>query len=143
MPAPTDNPTNEEATAAQVETNRRIFLSAAIFIRRLHALWNNHLLQGVLNVDMPTSSFAFVINALLTFTEIKSQRDPQFPFQTHPQVVMLSVTSLLVYGFASVAQHFISATRLCPDSVYAIIARLGQMACLCILVGSLASWFYF
>ncbi|CAI9291347.1 unnamed protein product [Lactuca saligna] len=64
----------------------------------------------------------FIIIGLATFAEMKSQGS-EFPFKTHPRSMNVAVTSLLFYGLASAAQHFISAcTRLGPASVSAIVA---------------------
>ncbi|MFS7927721.1 hypothetical protein Hanom_Chr04g00312411 [Helianthus anomalus] len=138
-----DNPIEEQTIIAQhVETNHNLFLTFAFFLRRICQRFITYYQQGAFDEDMPPPSFTFVITSLLTLTEIKSQGDPQFPFQTHAQVVMLSVTCVLMYGFSSAAQHLINATHLGPDSVIAITACLGRIASLCILVGSLASLFY-
>ncbi|CAI9260347.1 unnamed protein product [Lactuca saligna] len=83
----------------------------------------------------------FIITGLYAFAEIKSQ-GADFPFQTHPLSTEVAIASLLLYGLASAADHFISVvTPLGPASVYAIVARLGRLSCLCILMISLASFF--
>ncbi|KAL8263741.1 hypothetical protein R6Q59_021871 [Mikania micrantha] len=98
---------------------------------------------GEEGVVMPHSTLGFIISTLLAFVQIKSQGLPGFPFQTHPQLIMFSVTSLLIYGLASVAELVISAAGVDRSSVYAITAHLGKIGSLCILVASLASLFYF
>ncbi|KAL8210133.1 hypothetical protein R6Q57_006865 [Mikania cordata] len=93
-------------------------------------------------VIMPHSTLSFIINGLLALVEIKTQCLPGFPFQTHPHIIMLSVTSLMVYGLASVAELIVLAVGLDHISVYAIIACLGKIVSLCTLVASLVSLFY-
>ena len=81
-----------------------------------------------------------IITGLCSLVEIKSQGG-DFPFQTHPRSINVALASLLVYGFTSALEHFVSATGLAPISVYAIIARLGRIGCLFIMIASLASLF--
>ncbi|KAL8228605.1 hypothetical protein R6Q59_000002 [Mikania micrantha] len=94
------------------------------------------------SVIMPHSTLSFIINGLLALVEIKTQCLPGFPFQTHPHIIMLSVTSLMMFGLASVAELIVLAVGLDRTSVYAIIARLGKIGSLCALVASLVSLFY-
>ncbi|KAK1430526.1 hypothetical protein QVD17_13334 [Tagetes erecta] len=94
-------------------------------------------------VVMPPSTLTFLITVLLAFVEIKSQSLLGFPFQTHPQLVMFSVTTLLIYGLASSVELVVSSVGLDPTSVYVVISRLGRIGSLCVLVASLASLFYF
>ncbi|KAK1419045.1 hypothetical protein QVD17_28201 [Tagetes erecta] len=136
-----DNPTVDIEANVQphVETNHdhnhNIFLRAALFLCKLRN--NDDYLQGAFSADMPSSSFTFVITSLFAFTAIKSQGDTKFPFNTHPQAIWLSVTCVLLYGFASAGQYLVTSTaRLGPNSVYAIVACLGRMVSLCILVVS-------
>ncbi|CAH1453803.1 unnamed protein product [Lactuca virosa] len=109
----------------------------------LHRLWINYYLPtfGESAVIMPPSPLSFIITSLYAFADIKSQGS-EFPFNTHPRSINVAITSLLFYGLASGAEHFICVSRLGPTSVYAIIARLGRISCLCVLVASLASLFY-
>ncbi|KAK1418895.1 hypothetical protein QVD17_28045 [Tagetes erecta] len=67
------------------------------------------------------STVKFVIVTLLRFSIIKSQGENCWS-------VTIAVTSVLIYGFASAAQHLIS-----HNSVYVFIARLGRKLCLFIL----------
>lgn len=90
---------------------------------------------------MPPSTLTFIITILLGFAEIKSQGKSEFPFQKHPQIVMVSITSVVVYGLASLAEVVIAAAGFDHASVYAIIARLLRLASLCVLVTSLATLF--
>ncbi|KAK1430529.1 hypothetical protein QVD17_13338 [Tagetes erecta] len=91
----------------------------------------------------PSFTLTFIIHALLAFVEIKSQSLLGFPFQTHPRLIMFSVTSLLVYGFASAVEFVVSAAGFDPTSVYVLVSRLGRIGSLCALVVSLATLFYF
>ncbi|KAL8263743.1 hypothetical protein R6Q59_021873 [Mikania micrantha] len=93
-------------------------------------------------VVMPQSTVGFIITALLAFVDIKSQGNPEFPFITHPQAIMVSITSLIMYGLASGAELIVSGACNNPNVVYAIIARLGRIVYLCIMVVSLSSLFY-
>ncbi|MFS8015267.1 hypothetical protein Hanom_Chr15g01354401 [Helianthus anomalus] len=105
----------------------------------LRHLWGHYyrrVVFGGQGVVMPRSALSFIIIALLALAEIKSQ------FQTHPQAIMFSVNSLLMYGLACAVELVVSAAGLDPTSVYAIIAHLGKVGSLCILVASLASLFY-
>ncbi|KAK1419047.1 hypothetical protein QVD17_28203 [Tagetes erecta] len=97
---------------------------------------------GQEGVIMPHSALGFITNALLVLTDIKSQSVPGFPFDSHPVSIMLSVTSLLMYGLASVGEVGVSVAGLDHTSVYAVITHLGKIVSLCMLVGSLASLFY-
>ncbi|KAI3689727.1 hypothetical protein L2E82_47693 [Cichorium intybus] len=94
-------------------------------------IWCNH----------APSPLKFIIIGLAAFAEMKSQGS-EFPFKTHPRSMNVAVTSLLFYGLASAAEHFISATRLGPASVYAMVAHLGRIGSLFILVASVTSLFY-
>ncbi|MFS7927684.1 hypothetical protein Hanom_Chr04g00311991 [Helianthus anomalus] len=93
------------------ECVRHIFTVASTTIRGrliapLHQVWDQYYRRvafGEEGVFMPQSALSFVINTLLAFAAIKSQGVPGFPFKTHPQSIMVSVTSLLcwiyIYGF--------------------------------------------
>ncbi|MFS7927687.1 hypothetical protein Hanom_Chr04g00312021 [Helianthus anomalus] len=107
-------------------------------------IWANYYRQVPTRegVIMPHSALSFIVYALLAFVQIKSQGVPGFPFKTHPQPIMCSVTSLMMYGLASAAELVISAASFDHTSIYAIIAHLGKVASLCIMVVSLASLFY-
>ncbi|KAK1418892.1 hypothetical protein QVD17_28042 [Tagetes erecta] len=114
-------------------------------IESLKRVWTDYYPPGTLGDDcemMPGSAFNFVIIGLLSFTAIKSQGNTKFPFQTHPQIIMVAITSLIMYGLGTGAEHAICVACSGHDSVYSIIARMGRKGCLCILVGSLASLFY-
>lgn len=167
MISATRDPVHEEVIILDVEpaeTNFSTLLTAASLFQRFgdtfnveaiccglvapHGrIWNNHYLPGEFveeAVVMPPSTFTFIITVLLAFVEIKSQGNPEFPFQTHSHAIIVSVTSLLVYGLASAIEHVvIYGAGLDPTSDCAMIARLGRIGSLCILVGSLASLFYF
>ncbi|KAK1430531.1 hypothetical protein QVD17_13340 [Tagetes erecta] len=112
-------------------------------IRHAWACYYPRVAFGEQGVVMPHSTFGFIINALLAFVEIKSQGRPGFPFQTHSHVIMFSVTSLLMYGLASAVELVVFAVGVDRRSVYAVVAHLGKICCLCVLVVSLASLFYF
>ena len=109
----------------------------------VHRLWINYYPPtfGESTLIMPPCPLSFIITSLYAFADIKSQGS-EFPFHTHPRSINVAVTSLLFYGLASGAEHFICVSRLGPVSVYAMVARLGRITCLCILVVSLASLFY-
>ncbi|KAK1419046.1 hypothetical protein QVD17_28202 [Tagetes erecta] len=129
----------------------RIFIVAAMAIRSvlvtpIRHLWTLYYPQvavGEAGIVMPHSTINFMINALLALAEIKAQGVTGFPFQTHPRIIMFSVTSLLLYGLASALELVVySIMGLDPTSVYAVIAHLGKIASLFILVGSLVFLFY-
>ncbi|MFS7927682.1 hypothetical protein Hanom_Chr04g00311971 [Helianthus anomalus] len=134
------------------ECIRHIFTVASIalhgrLVAPLRHLWAHYYRQVVFGgegVAMPHSALAFIINALLALAEIKSQGLPGFPFQTHPLLIMFSVTCLLIYGLASAAELVVSSAAggLDPTSVYAVTAHLAKIGSLLILVASLASLFY-
>ncbi|KAI3689738.1 hypothetical protein L2E82_47705 [Cichorium intybus] len=158
MTSNTDNPVDkEEAVVVEIEppaevnhgTFRMRFAIAFLLkciryivnlLERLGRLWINCYPQ-IFGVIMLPSPLKFIVISLAAFAEMKSQ-GTEFPFQTHPGSMNVAVTSLLFYGLASAAEHFISATRLGPASVYAIVAHSGRMFSLCILVASIASLFY-
>ncbi|KAL8238752.1 hypothetical protein R6Q59_015319 [Mikania micrantha] len=111
----------------------------------LHQIWtrfNPQVAFGEARVIMPHSSLSFIINTLLALVAIKTQCLPGFPFQTHPHIVMLSVTCIMMYGLASVVELIVLAVGYDRASVYAIIAYLGKNGSLCTLVASLASLLY-
>ncbi|KAL8238756.1 hypothetical protein R6Q59_015323 [Mikania micrantha] len=97
---------------------------------------------GEVGVIMPHSSLSFIINTLLALVEIKTQCLPGFPFQTHPHIVMLSVTCLMMYVLAFVVELVVLAVGLDHAFVYVIIANLGKIGSLCTLVAALASLLY-
>ncbi|KAL8238755.1 hypothetical protein R6Q59_015322 [Mikania micrantha] len=97
---------------------------------------------GEAGVIMPHSSLTFIINTLLALVAIKTQCLSGFPFQTHPHIVILSITCIMMYGLASVVELIVLAVGLDRASVYAIIAHLGKIGSLCTLVASLASLLY-
>ncbi|KAI3689734.1 hypothetical protein L2E82_47701 [Cichorium intybus] len=146
MPSATDNPVvKEEVVVVELEPpaedNHGAFSFAITFLfncirhmERLSRVWVNYYprIFGEEEVIMFPSPLNFIVIGLYAFTEIKSQGS-DFPFKTHPRSTNVAVTSLLFYGLASIAKHFISATRLGPASVYAIIANLGRIGSLCIL----------
>lgn len=115
-----------------------IFTIAVLAIREYYP----RVAFGEAGVVMPYSTLNFIINALLAFIEIKAQDMPGFPFQTHPHAIMCSVTSLLMYGLATVAELVVSTAGLDRTSIYAIVVHLAKIGSLCILVASLASLFY-
>lgn len=94
-------------------------------------------------VALPPSTLSFIITALLALVDIKSQGNPEFPFQTHPRVIMLSVTCLVMYGLVSGAEFVVSVAGIHSTSIYAVIARLARIGYLCILVVTFSSLFYF
>ncbi|KAD4178295.1 hypothetical protein E3N88_26886 [Mikania micrantha] len=120
-----------------------IYSQAAAMLGGLWAHYYQRAAFGEEGVVMPHSTLGFIISTLLAIVQIKSQGLPGFPFQTHPQLIMFSVTNLLIYGLASVAEPVISAAGVDRSSVYAITAHLEKIGSLCILVASLASLFYF
>ncbi|MFS7927672.1 hypothetical protein Hanom_Chr04g00311871 [Helianthus anomalus] len=118
----------------QTQTKKwvRLYVRARLRSVRLQAY--RQVAFGGEGVAMPHSAMGFIINVLLALAEIKSQGAPGFPFRTHPQAIMVSVTGLLMYGLASAAE----LVGLDPTSVYAIAVYLGKLFSLCILVASLA-----
>lgn len=159
----TDIPVGEEVIFVEPEPPKANYITTAFWIHRLsqifnltairgglvdplHHLWINYyprLPFGEERVVMPRSALTFIITVLLAFVEIKSQGMSGFPFLSHPHTIMVSITSLLMYGLASAAELVVSAAGLDPTSVYAIIARSGRIICLCMLVASLTCLFYF
>ncbi|KAL8263742.1 hypothetical protein R6Q59_021872 [Mikania micrantha] len=149
-------PVAEQVIVDGLQANNNMFLTTVFLFQHLSQIlnlaeplrrhWTHYyplVAFGEGGVIMPHSTLAFIINALLAFTEIKSQGQPGFPFVTHPQLTKFSVTSLLLYGLASAAELVVSAAGLDPTtSIYSIIARLGRISSLCILVASLACLFY-
>ncbi|KAI3689719.1 hypothetical protein L2E82_47685 [Cichorium intybus] len=97
-------------------------------------LWMDYY-PPIFRVIMLPSPLKFIITGLAAFAEMKSQ-GTEFPFNTHPRSMNVAVTSLLVYGLASAAEHFISATRLGPASVYAIVAQEGRICCFLKVLGN-------
>ncbi|CAH1453800.1 unnamed protein product [Lactuca virosa] len=156
-----DNPVYEEAIVVEVEPQPPIEASHVTFsfvltflfkcishivnlLQPLAHLWINYYWRtfGDEAVIMPPTPLSFIITSLYIFAEMKSQGS-EFPFKTHPRSMNIAITSLLFYGLASAAQHFISTcTRLGPASVYAMVAHSGRIGCLCILVASVASLLY-
>ncbi|KAI3689721.1 hypothetical protein L2E82_47687 [Cichorium intybus] len=113
MPSTTDNPVDKkEVVVVKIETPAEV----------------NH--------ETVSSAIAFFLNSSAT----------SFLYWTvsvaSGWTIIRQYLGLLVYGLASAAEHFISATRLGPSSVYAIAAHSGRIGCLCILVASVASLFY-
>ncbi|CAI9291358.1 unnamed protein product [Lactuca saligna] len=134
-----DNPVAEEVVIVEVEPSLEtkhstlnfavmILLKIANQLEPLGVLWINYHphIFGEEAVIMLPSPLSFIIVGLYTFAKIKSQ-GYEFPFRTHPGSVNVAITSMLFYGLASAAEHFISTIRLPPPSVYAIIARLGRI----------------
>ncbi|CAI9291348.1 unnamed protein product [Lactuca saligna] len=135
MPSTMDNPVDEEAMGLHVEANNITFKFVIVFLFKCIAhivthlkpparVWINYY-WGTLGEEaliMPPSPFSFIITSLCVFAEIKSQGSP-FPFQTHPHSMNVVITTLLFYGLAYAAEHFMSATCVGPTSVYTIIAR--------------------
>ncbi|MFS7927683.1 hypothetical protein Hanom_Chr04g00311981 [Helianthus anomalus] len=113
-------------------------------VTSLRHLWAHYYGRGVFGggVAMPHSALSFIIKALIAFSAIKSQCFPGFPFQTHPILIMFSVTSLVIYGLASAAELFVSSAGLDPTSVYAVTTHMGKIVSLCIMVASLAALIY-
>lgn len=145
LPAETENGTSVTTKSPSSSAGRFSViynLAARRPMASLHSLWTNYYPGRAIGEDLiiPGSTLKFVIAGLLGFAEIKSQGKTGFPFETHPQAVMVAVSSLLMYGFASAAEHILSATLIVD---YALIARLGRMVSLYMLVGSLATLFYF
>lgn len=153
-----DNPVTEEVIvfvkSEPAKTNHDINFTAIFLLQCLRNMFNLPGIPGGLvaslghlfgeeGVIMPGSALSFIITVLIAFAEIKSQGNSEFPFQTHPHFIMVSVTSLLMYGLASATELLISAAGLDAISAYAIIARLGRIGSLWILVASLACLFYF
>ncbi|KAI3689722.1 hypothetical protein L2E82_47688 [Cichorium intybus] len=155
MASATDNPVNRKEVALEIEPPAEFYheVSSAIafflkciryivtLLERLGRLWMDYYppIFGVIMLPPPLN---FVTTGLVAFAEMKSQGS-EFPFKSHPGSMNVAVTSLLVYGLVSAAEHFISATRLGPASVYAIVAHSGRIVSLSILVASVASLFYF
>ncbi|KAK1418994.1 hypothetical protein QVD17_28148 [Tagetes erecta] len=95
-------------------------------------------------VVMPPSALGFIINILIAFAEIKAQGQPEFPFETHPRHIRLSVASVIMYGLACAIQLVVSAFGLHgTTSVFVVTARLGKISSLCLLAASLACLFLF
>ena len=95
--------------------------------------------QGVV---LPRSTLSFIITTLLALVAIRSQGNPEFPYQTNPRSVMAAVTCVVMYGLASAAELIMTlATDFDPDMVVGI-ARLGMAGSLCLFTAFLASMLY-
>ncbi|KAI3689729.1 hypothetical protein L2E82_47695 [Cichorium intybus] len=155
MASANDNPVDKEKVIVEIEPPAEVFhetVSTAIafllkciryivtLLEHLGRLWMDYY-PPIFGVIILPSPLKFIIIGLAAFAEMKSQGS-EFPFKTHPRSKNVAVTSLLVYGLASAAEHFISATPLGPASVYAVVAHSGRTCSLCILVASVASLFY-
>ncbi|PWA87490.1 hypothetical protein CTI12_AA130030 [Artemisia annua] len=142
------------------QANNHSFLSSEYFSEKLSTLvenigilteylaqlWTEHFPRTLVGAEAdlnPGPVFKYVTMSLMGFVEIKSQCVTGFPFHTHPHAVKVSITSILFYGFASIADRAASARGLNDTSVFAIIARLGRIFSLCIFMASLAYLFYF
>ncbi|CAH1453805.1 unnamed protein product [Lactuca virosa] len=151
MPSAIDNPVDKEKVIVvkiepPAEVHHGTFIFAIAFVlkcilyivsllERFGRLWMYYYPRLFGEIILPPP-LKFIIIGLAAFTEIKSQGS-EFPFKTHPRSMNVAVTSLLFYGLASAAQHFISTcTRLGPASVYAITAHSGRIGSLCILFKS-------
>ncbi|KAI3689720.1 hypothetical protein L2E82_47686 [Cichorium intybus] len=141
MPSPTDNPVDLEGVdVVDIEPPTEVYhqrVSSAIAFLSKCIRYLITLLEGLGRLSMEyyppifgaiilPSPLKFIIIGLAAFAEMKSQGS-EFPFKTHPRSMNVAITSLLVYGLASAAEHFISATRLGPTSVYAIVAHSGRI----------------
>ncbi|MFS7953084.1 hypothetical protein Hanom_Chr07g00614461 [Helianthus anomalus] len=91
---------------------------------------------------MPRSTLDFIITCLLGFVEIKSQGNAEFPFNTHPWAINVSITSLVFYGVASATEYVMSVVGQNHMSVYVVIVSFRRVASLCVSVASLASLFH-
>ncbi|KAK1418995.1 hypothetical protein QVD17_28149 [Tagetes erecta] len=94
-------------------------------------------------VVMPPSALGFIVGVLIAFAEIKAQGQPEFPFETHPRHIRLSVASVILYGLACLIELVVSAFGLHGTSAFAITTRLGKIGSLCLLAASLACLFLF
>ncbi|KAL4565673.1 hypothetical protein LXL04_029776 [Taraxacum kok-saghyz] len=128
----------------QVNSAKAIWLKCIGYIvsvlEHLGPFWMDYYRRIFMAIKLP-SPLKFIIIVLLAFAGMKSQVS-EFPFKTHPRSMNVSISSLLFYGLSSAAQHFISATWLRPDSVYAVVAHSGRIGSLCILVASVLCFFY-
>ena len=85
-----------------------------------------------------------IIGGFLALVQIKSQGDPGFPFETHPGTMRVCVTDLLIYGFASGADDMFSVWwRPARRLTYIRCARMAKRVCLGVMVGALASLFFY
>lgn len=157
MPSSIDNHVDQEVidmevAGAEAGEAERVTFSLAIaflfnWIARILNLLDtigglliNYYPQTFGAIDMPPSPITFIIASLYAFAEMKSQGS-DFPFKTHPGFINVALVCLILYGLASAAEFFIYAIR--PGSVYGMIVHLVRVGCLCIMVMSLASLFYF
>ncbi|KAI3689728.1 hypothetical protein L2E82_47694 [Cichorium intybus] len=141
MPSATDNPVGkEEVFVVEIEPTAEVFhetVNSAIpfllkciryiinLLKRVGRLWMDYY-PPIFGVIILPSPLKFITIGLAAFAEMKSQGS-EFPFKTHPRSMNVAVTSLLVYGLASAAEHSISATRLGPASVYTMVAHSGRI----------------
>lgn len=158
-----DNPVREQVIDFdEEEANQVTFFTAAFFFQCLGSIynlaaicgdlvghhgrrWGNYYMRvafGDEAVAMPNSTFGPIITWLLAFVAIRSQGDAQFPFEMHPYIINVSITSLVIYLVALIAKRLIFAAGLDHTSVSAIIASLLSTTCLSILVLSLVSLLY-
>ncbi|CAH1453817.1 unnamed protein product [Lactuca virosa] len=158
MPSATNNPVyKEEVVVMEIdiepptEVNHRTFSLTITFLlklicyifsllERFGRLWTYYYPRIFGEIMLP-SPLKFIIFGLAAFAEMKSQGS-EFPFKSHPRSMHVAVTSLLFYGLASAAEHFIYVTHLGPAAVYGMVAHSGRIGSLCILVASVASLFY-
>ena len=99
-------------------------------------------LAAILGVVLPRSTLSFIITTLLALVAIRSQGNPEFPYQTNPISVMAAVTCVVMYGLASAAELIMThATDFDPDMVV-VIARFGMLGSLCLFTAFLASMLY-
>ncbi|KAL8263785.1 hypothetical protein R6Q59_021915 [Mikania micrantha] len=121
-----DTPISEPAVVDGIQAINKMLSTAAF-------------LFGQEGVIMPPDTLPFVIKTLIDFLKIKSQGQPGFPFDTHPKLTKFSITCLLMFVLASVAEHFVSGPGFDPNtSVFPVIARLGKNTSLYSMVASLA-----
>ena len=81
---------------------------------------------------LPQPTLNSIITYLLAFIAIKAQNHPHFPYTTHHKSVLAAVICVVMFGFASAAEHI--ATRVDPPPVLKDVARTGRILCLFLLV---------
>ena len=118
-----------------------LFIRASLFLqdlgaRGLAALHDLAAILGRLLPEdgdvLPQPTLNSIITYLLAFVSIKSQGHPDFPYITHHNSVLTAVICVVMFGFASAAEHI--ATRVDQPPVLKGVARTGRILCLFLLV---------
>ena len=118
-----------------------LFIRASLFLQDLCArgVAALHGLAAILGrllpedgVVLPQPALNYIITYLLAFVAIKSQGHPDFRYITHHKSVLAAVICVIMFGFASVAEHI--ATRVDQPPVLKGVARTGRILCLFLFV---------